>query len=116
MSVNNDICRLFQVYLRDPDEFESGWKGICLELHTIAYKNPGVFTKDAQSGFSYLVQVITNTVCTECEDEKAFTWLKLFATAWLLDQELPKFPSSCWFNESDDDIPVLKLYSAAGKN
>lgn len=96
------IQELFKRCICNPNEiYPSNWKYIVLKLQTISNLGTKPFSDDARSGFNYLGAVIYNTICDKCHDKKAFIWLKEFAQAWLDKEELPKFPTSCFFNEGE---------------
>lgn len=101
MKLEKQIKYIFETYLRRPDDYDNGWKGICLDLQIISFNNPGLFSKNAACGFDYMSEVAYHTICIKCGDDKGFKWLEDFAKAWLAKTELPIFPHSCWFDEEE---------------
>ncbi len=93
------ICELFEKISSDPHKYPSDWKHSVMYLQTISNSRDTPFTNDAREGFNYLGEVVFNTICDKCHDEKAFIWLKEFAKAWIDNTELPKFPTLCFFSE-----------------
>lgn len=97
--IQTRVRKSFEKCISDPDKYPSGWKHIVMDLQMISNSSCSPFTDDAKSGFNYLGEVVYNTICDKCHDEKAFVWLKEFAKAWLDSTALPKFPMLCFFSE-----------------
>lgn len=93
------ICEIFEKISSDPDKYPSGWKHSVMDLQKICNSTNSPFDQNAREGFNYLGEVIYHTVCDKCHDEKAFIWFKQFAKAWVDTDELPKFPTLCFFSE-----------------
>lgn len=102
MSLETRVSDMFTHIANDTDKYPSGWKHIVMELSDISNTTSDIFSKDARSGFNYLAEVVFTTICSKCNDTKAFIWLKSFAYAWIHKEELPKFPTNCYFSEATD--------------
>jgi hypothetical protein len=99
-----EIKKLLQEYVADPDLYPSDWKHIVTRLQRIANQNPlSPFDLNSKAGFNYLEICVMCRVCDKCGDIKAFEWMKVFARAWLDGAELPKFCHSCFFNEEESE-------------
>jgi hypothetical protein len=101
MSLSTSVSDMFTRIANDPDKYPSDWKHMVMNLSNISNTTRDFFSEDAREGFNYLAEVVYCTICDKCNDEKAFVWLKTFARAWIHQEELPKFPTSCYFSESD---------------
>lgn len=102
MSVSNTVSDMFTRIANDPDQYPSNWKHMVMDLSDIS-NTTDYFARDARNGFNYLAQVVYCTICDKCGDTKAFVWLKTFAHAWIHNEELPTFPTSCYYSESPSE-------------
>ena len=90
---------IFTAIANDTNKYPDNWKNYVITLNDVAQATD-IFDDNAIDGFSYMSQVVFIKICDNCNDEKSFIWLKEFAKAWININELPQFPTSCFFNES----------------
>ena len=102
MSTRDKARLLFEIYLRDCDEYEGGWKELLFDLSSVAIEDPTLFSDDAFDGIGYMCEVAMHMVCKKCGDKKGFEWLDAYAKGWLAgNSELPLWPASCMNNEEE---------------
>lgn len=71
------------------------WKDIILRIHEDIDEFD--LSPNAKSGISYLACVVFCSMCSKCDDGKAFSWMTHFAKAYLNNEPyLPQFSEGCW--------------------
>jgi hypothetical protein len=97
--IKETIKSAFEAYLGDSEKYgEYGWKSIMIDLYDICCEEECPFSADASFGFRYLYETIYFTICKKCGDEKAYIWLKEYASCWLMGlTDFPPFPRECYY-------------------
>jgi hypothetical protein len=89
--MSSKLRTLFEKWLK-PDR---NWKDIILHIQDETDESD--LTANAKSGISYLACVVFCSMCSKCNDEKAFSWMDRFAKAYLYNEPyLPLFSEGCW--------------------
>lgn len=102
METNNKIKEILLVYSNKSIDIlcHPNWKFMCMDIYNIILRNPNSVSKNAEIGFKYLSDVVYNTICNKCNDNKSFEWLNNYTDYVINGGNEPLFPISCLDNEN----------------